>query len=302
MDNSKEFTLLERIAISTIWGLCRFVSVLPSWFVNNVLTEFVYFILYKCCRYRVSVVDMNLRNSFPEKSAEELLTIRRDFYVYLSEIMISTILLAGDKAHDIILHQPQHSEDLEKLKELTKGTSWVGLGAHYGLWEYFLLWGACSDQVMLAVYHPLSSKIFGEIYRRFRTKPNVIQKPLSHTVRFCLENKNGVDGKNIFIGLAADQRPPRRPNSKWYTFLNQDTIFFDGGEKIALKLHLPVVFLYQHRVKRGCYEFRYKLLYDGKEEIEPNVITDRYVAELESVIRDNPAIWLWSHRRWKHKK
>ena len=36
------------------------------------------------------------------------------------------------------------------------------------------------------------------------------------------------------------------------------------------------------------------------EEVEPNEITRRYVVALESMIREHPELWLWSHKRWKH--
>ncbi|MFR9555685.1 MAG: lauroyl acyltransferase, partial [Rikenellaceae bacterium] len=78
------------------------------------------------------------------------------------------------------------------------------------------------------------------------------------------------------------------------------TIFFAGGEKIALNLNLPVYFIYQTRVGRGRYEFGYELIHDGVESVEPYEITRRYVEKLEAVIRANPHLWLWSHRRWKH--
>jgi KDO2-lipid IV(A) lauroyltransferase len=29
-------------------------------------------------------------------------------------------------------------------------------------------------------------------------------------------------------------------------------------------------------------------------------LTRKYVRWLESVIREEPDMWLWSHRRWKH--
>ena len=102
--------------------------------------------------------------------------------------------------------------------------------------------------------------------------------------------------------LIADQNPPKRPDSHWFRFLNQDTIFFDGGEKLALRCHLPVYFVRMDRLRRGRYEMSFVPLYDGVEEVAPNEITERYVRELERVICEQPELWIWSHRRWKHKR
>ena len=104
------------------------------------------------------------------------------------------------------------------------------------------------------------------------------------------------------MGLIADQNPPRRPDSHWFRFLNQDTIFFDGGEKLALKCRLPVYFVRLERRRRGCYEMSFVPIYDGEEPVGPNEITERYVRLLEAEIRRCPELWIWSHKRWKHKR
>ena len=109
-------------------------------------------------------------------------------------------------------------------------------------------------------------------------------------------------GQRIGIGLIADQNPPLRPNSHWFRFLNQDTVFFDGIEKMALKFHMPVYFCRQRRLRRGFYELEFVKLYDGEERVEPNEITGRYVRQLEQDIMADPGMWLWSHRRWKHHR
>ena len=46
----------------------------------------------------------------------------------------------------------------------------------------------------------------------------------------------------------------------------------------------------------------FDLLYDGEEAVEPNEITERYVRRLEAEIVAQPELWIWSHRRWKHKR
>ena len=56
------------------------------------------------------------------------------------------------------------------------------------------------------------------------------------------------------------------------------------------------------RLRRGRYEMSFDLLYDGEEAVEPNEITERYVRRLEAEIVAQPELWIWSHRRWKHKR
>lgn len=56
------------------------------------------------------------------------------------------------------------------------------------------------------------------------------------------------------------------------------------------------------RVRRGFYEMSFECIYDGEEEVAEHEITERYVRRLESMIRERPELWMWSHRRWKHKR
>ncbi|MFR9554474.1 MAG: lysophospholipid acyltransferase family protein, partial [Rikenellaceae bacterium] len=251
----------QRIMLEAVWFCCRVVAILPHWFRYYILADIVYFLTYRCFRYRVKVVRQNLKNSFPELSDKERAKICRKFYHYLSEVGISTISLAGGDPSKTVLRNVEQQQ-IYKLKEITAGQSWVALTAHYGLWEYLGFWGDCANQALIAVYHPLRNKVFGELFERLRIFKNVEVVAIKDTIRYCLEHQDGINGMNYILGLIADQNPPRRPNSKWFTFLNQETIFFDGGEKIALKLKLPVYFIYQKRVGRGRYEFGYEFIHD----------------------------------------
>ena len=301
MSKSNKLTLWQRFSAYMIWIICRIIAFAPRWVKYNIYAKFVYLLIYRCIRYRVKIVNRNLRFSFPDKSEKEIAKIRDKFYVILSEMMISTISLSGYKPEKQVLHQPQQTDSIERLKAETKGKSWVALTAHYGLWEYFMFWTKYSDQHLVAVYHKLENPTFEALFKNLRNVDNVTVVPINETVRYCLEHKDGVNGQNYVIGLIADQNPPRRPNSAWYKFLNQDTIFFDGGEKIARKLSLPVYFVYQRRIKPGIYEFDYEPIHNGIDEIESGEITRKYVELLEQKILEAPHMWLWTHRRWKHK-
>ena len=65
---------------SLVWGCCRLIGAMPHWLRYYVLQDTIYFIVYKCLRYRVGVVTENLRNSFPDRPMAEIKRIRRSFY------------------------------------------------------------------------------------------------------------------------------------------------------------------------------------------------------------------------------
>jgi KDO2-lipid IV(A) lauroyltransferase len=300
--NRTEMTLLQRAELELLWLWAWLFAVMPYWFKYYVVENLLYFLLCYVLRYRRKVVRRNLRNSFPEKSERELAEICRRFYRTLAELFVDTINMAhmsADKARTVLT-----VKGLEEHRAAVKGRDWIALTAHYGCWEYCSYWGLYeASQMLVAVYHPLRSVVMERFYQRLRNYENSTTVAMKECLRFYLRNREtGIDGKNLVMGLIADQNPPRRPDSHWFRFLNQDTIFFDGGEKLALRCHLPVYFVRMERLQRGRYQMSFELLYDGEEEVTPNEITERYVRRLEAVIVERPELWIWSHRRWKHKR
>lgn len=300
MKSSVKMNFFQRLQLETLWYSCRAFAVLPYWFRYFVVENVVFFVLYYCLRYRMKVVKGNLRNSFPQKGNLELLRIRRKFYRTLSEIFVDTVSLAGVNSAKKMIRFPNAAEQ----SAATAGRDWIAMMAHFGCWEYGSFWGLCDPtQVIVAVYHPLRNVVMEEFYQRLRQRHNTMTVAMHDCLRFYLRNREtGIDGKNIAIGLIADQNPPRRPDSHWFRFLNQDTLFFDGGEKLAVKCGLPVYFARMDRVRRGYYEMTFEQIYDGTEQVAEYEITERYVRRLEAMIEARPELWMWSHRRWKHKR
>ena len=297
-----ELTPMQRIGLEALWLGARVFAAMPYWFKYYVVETLIFVLLRYCLRYRMKVVKTNLRNSFPEKDERELAVIRRRFYRTLAEIFVDTINLAGltpEKGRSLLT-----VKGLEEQKERVGGRDWIAMTAHFGCWEYCSFWGLYDPtQIVVAVYHPLRSRIVEAFYQRLRNGDYATTVAMKESLRFYLRNRaGGIGGRNLVMGLIADQNPPRRPDSRWFRFLNQDTIFFDGGEKLALRCQLPVYFVKMERLRRGRYEMSFELIYDGKEEVAEYEITQRYVRMLEAEIRRRPELWMWSHRRWKHKR
>ena len=293
---------MQRIGLESLWLGARVFAAMPYWFKYYVVENLIFVLLRYCLRYRMKVVKTNLRNSFPEKDERELAVIRRRFYRTLAEIFVDTINLAGltpEKGRSLLT-----VKGLEEQKERVGGRDWIAMTAHFGCWEYCSFWGLYDPtQIVVAVYHPLRSRIVEAFYQRLRNGDYATTVAMKESLRFYLRNRaGGIGGRNLVMGLIADQNPPRRPDSRWFRFLNQDTIFFDGGEKLALRCQLPVYFVNMERLRRGRYEMSFELIYDGKEEVAEYEITQRYVRMLEAEIRRRPELWMWSHRRWKHKR
>ncbi len=298
MDNN--LTYFQKIRLELLWYSCRFFAILPYHFRYYVVENIIFTILY-LMRYRMAVVKENLRNSFPDKSEKELRKIRHDSYWTLAEIFVDTISMAGLNGEG---RRVINITNLEEHREKVLGTDWIAMAAHFGCWEYYSFWGAFEpSQMLVAVYHPMSNPVFEAFYRRLRTNDYSTTVSMNNCLRYYVKNGGGkMDGKNIVMGLISDQNAPLRPDSHWFRFLNQDTLFFDGGAKLALRYKLPTFFIKMERSRRGRYDLTFDMIYDGKEELEVNELIERYVRRLETMIENDPGLWMWSHRRWKFKK
>ncbi len=282
-----------------LWS-CRLAGMLPDWFLYHCLLDVLYFLLYRVARYRVSITRENLSRSFPEKSVQELREIERKFYYNLAEVFIDTIDLAGISRAD--LEKRVVFTDLDEQRKRTAGRNWIAMMAHYGCWEYYnsyMLYDP--DCVIAGAYHPLHNEAFDCFFKTLRSRFGMIPVPMHELPRYYIRHSEGIDGRSLILGLIADQNPPKTEHSHWYRFLGQPTIFFPGAEKLARRFHLPIYFLQIEKPARARYRLHFDEIYDGTEEVDEHEITARYVTKLEEMIRRRPELWMWSHKRWKHR-
>jgi KDO2-lipid IV(A) lauroyltransferase len=99
--------------------------------------------------------------------------------------------------------------------------------------------------------------------------------------------------------LAADQTPPWF-HPFWTIFMNQEAQFFDGPAKLAQRFDQPVIFQHIRRIRRGYYESWFEVMIEQPRKHSQEEIIMAYVRKVEEVINNEPELYLWSHRRWKH--
>lgn len=293
-DNSLTFT--QKIGLETLWIICRGFALLPHCIRHYFFGTICYLLLCYVLRYRRRVIMDNLRRSFPDKSEKELQKICRGTYKNLTEQIINMISQAG--VSDKTLMHRMKVNDADKIQKEIGNRSVIMLTAHFGPWEAGSTVSlVVPDQTFVAVYHKLTNPVIDELMKRIRSHTNVELVDMKRTMRHFVDNR---DKRPMAMGLIADQNPVLRANMHWYKFLHQWTAFFEGGETLALKYHLPVYYFSPKRLSAGHYEGKFTLIYDGEEQVEPYTITERYVRLLENDINAHPEMWMWSHRRWKH--
>lgn len=263
------------------------------------LSDVICFLIYNVIGYRKKVVFENLKNSFPEKSNKELKHIEKQFYHYLCDLFLETLKTLTISKEEAIKRCRFSEQTLKILNDLSENKqSCILVMGHYGNWEWagnsFSL--QCKQQLYV-IYHPLSNKNFDKLMYDMRTQFGTKLYAMKDTMREMIRNRNEINA-TAFI---ADQTPAPE-HAYWTTFLNQDTPVFWGTEKIAQKLNYPVIYITIKKVKRGYYIIDSEVLVAEPKNTKEGEISEMHTRKLEKDIISQPEIWLWSHRRWKHKK
>jgi len=282
-----------------IFSVINYLITLLPLQVLYLFSDFFYLILYYLAGYRRKVVAANLRNAFPEKSEVERRKIERRFYRHLSDLIVETLKATHMSPEQI--SQRFAVRGLSGIDPLYKdGKSIIALCSHYNNWEWFSAVQLATPFRILTSYKPLKNKYFDQFILNLRTKFGTWVSPMQYILRDLLKFRN--EKILTMSGFIADQAPPPDEHAYWTTFLNQETGFFRGAEKLAVKYDMPVIFVNINKIKRGYYEMVFEIVTEHPGKEAPDFITSLYAEMLEAVIREKPEYWLWSHRRWKHKK
>lgn len=265
-----------------------------------VLGRGIYLLMAYVVRYRKRVVMENLRNSFPEKPDTEIVRLARQFYWHFAQVMVETIKLAAMPAAElkkrVLFRNPEVME-----RHFAAGRTVLGLSSHAGNWEWVLTSGAVWLSAHAdGVYKPLSNPFFEHFLYQLRTRTGAGLIPMRDTLRDMLQRK----GEVRVVSMLSDQAAGPEDRPFWTTFMHQDAGFYTSTERLAGRFRCPVVYVSIRRVRRGYYEIILTELYDGNSPLEPNTfpITAAFVQQLEQDIHLYPADYLWTHRRWKHKR
>jgi len=289
-----------KIVYCLLYDLWYALSVLPMW-VHYLLSDLLCVIIYRLVGYRIKVVRKNLRESFPEKSEQELRRVECQFYHWFCDYLAETVKLSTISRRQMRRRMVfKGTEQVDALLE--QGRSCAIYLGHYCNWEWVTslpLWvspkGQCGQ-----IYHPLENKWFDRMSLRFRQRLGAVCIPMAETLRRLLQYRE--EGQPVVIGYISDQVPFWNNIHHWCQFLNHDTPVLTGTERLARKTGHAVFYLDIQRVKRGYYEATFKLITLEPKTMGEYEITDAYFRMLEASIRRAPQYWLWSHNRWKRTR
>lgn len=263
------------------------------------LSDGICFILYRIIGYRKEVVRSNIRQAFPTKTKKERLQIEKKFYRHLSDLFLEIIKSMGMSKHEMLKRFQVKNIEVLKSFEQKKRSVFLVCG-HYASWEWMMSLGYHIEHKGYGIYRPISNPYFDALIKRIRSRHDAYMIPQKQAVAIIKEKE--ISNELGIYGFASDQSPRPKPMSYWRTFLGIYVPVYNGAERLATELDIPVVFAKIKRVKRGYYQTEFKLLTADPKALKKNEITDLFTQWLEEQIREDPSQYFWTHKRFKYAK
>ncbi|WP_163395630.1 lysophospholipid acyltransferase family protein [Flavobacterium limi] len=286
--------LVYILAYPLLW----LISILPFkifyWFSNC-----VYVLVYYVIGYRKKVVRANLTLALPHLNDAERKKVEKKFYQHMCDMfleMIKTMSISPEE-----MEKRFHVTNIDLILDYAKkGKSVILVASHYASYEWLLTINPKLGFQGVAVYKKLANPYFDRLIRKIRSKYNTELIPTKQAIPMMAQNQR--DGKLSLYGLASDQSPKLDRIFHSNDFMGIEVPVHTGAEMLAKKYDLSVIMVKVKKVKRGYYEATFLSLADNPKDYEDFKITEMYIREVEKQIYEAPEYYLWTHKRWKHKK
>lgn len=276
--------LFSRLPYGALHGISALVAVLAS----------------KVFGYRRTVIRGNIERSFPDRSTAEHRRIERDYYRHFADITLESIknfTITDSEARSRMEHVGVEAFN----PYMQAGRSVLIAGGHFNNWELYAM--TANQNVphdVMAVYKRLSNPTMDEEVRASRQRFGLEMVRTVDAQAWMDEHAQGGRPKAVVMGF--DQSPADPHKSWWNSFLGQETAWYFGLEKWARQYDMPVIYGHIRKSKRGVYITDYELVTDAPRTLPEGAVLQRCIDLLEKDIIETPHQWLWSHKRWKHRR
>jgi KDO2-lipid IV(A) lauroyltransferase len=255
-------------------------------------------LVYHVFGYRKKVVRSNLRLAFPTYSEAELKRIEKASYKHMCDMfleMMKTMSISRKEMEKRFVFK--NMEDYYEIEK--RGNSIALLLAHYASYEWVISMNSKLNIAGYAVYKRINNKYFDKLIQKIRARFNTTLIRTRDTTSVI--TANAIAGKRSVYGLISDQSPQLKAKVHWNTFMGVNVPVFTGGEFLARKYGMDVIYLKVTKVRRGYYEAEFQLITDDIRNVPKHQITEMFLRKVEQQIKEAPEYYLWTHKRWKHK-
>lgn len=289
---------MQLLLFLVVYPVLLLLSFLP-FRILYILSDIVCFFVYRIFSYRKTVVRENLAIALPHLSEKQRLEIEKKSYKHLCDMfleMIKTMSISPSEIEKRFVYK-----NLEVYNALeAEGKSISLLCAHYASYEWAVSLNSKIGIKGYAIYKKLNNKYFDKLVRKIRSKFNATLIHIKETVNIIEKNYN--DNKKCLYGFASDQSPQLKLSNYWGKFMGIEVPIYIGAEVLSKKYDMNMIFLKVKKVKRGYYEAEFEVLSNNVNEIPDFEIMDVFLKKVEQQILEEPAYYLWTHRRWKHRE
>lgn len=293
----ERFDRRERFWGSVVYGVMWMLGQLPD-FVHYFMADIIAFMVRRVMRYRVEVVEDNLRHAFPEVDDEEIDSLVARYYRHLGDLAVEYVMMAGFGRRRFLRHVSlKGAEVLRGIYADGVPNTFMVLG-HFGNWEWYTGLQVLLPETRFYVLYQRQSRVWNYVFYRIRSKFGARLLDKETAPRQIIGMRKSPESKtHIFV---ADQVPSADNVHLFLPFLHRNTATFTGMERLARALHAPVVYISSRQPRRGRYEVQVDLLTEDASTLPENDLTVDFMARLERDIMAQPELWLWSHKRWKY--
>lgn len=287
---------MQLLIFVLVYPFLWLISILPDR-LFYAFSDLSYFLVYRIFEYRKKVVRDNLSLVFPEKPSEEIKKIEKNFFRHLCDLFLEMVKTMNlNKAQ---IAKRFVFKNLEVVQELEKSNSILMVCSHYANWEWNVSLNNHVNSKGYAVYQKIGNVHFDKWIKKLREGWNTTLITQQQTVKTVLRNK--ADGITGIYGMVSDQSPQVGRAQYWSEFMGIKVPVFNGAEVMARKMDLAVVFLKVSKVKRGYFEAEFIPITTSGSQTKEHEITETFLRLTELQIKEEPAYYLWTHRRWKHR-
>ncbi|MDY2917505.1 MAG: acetyltransferase [Muribaculaceae bacterium] len=293
---------MKKLGFLLLEGLLFLVALLPFWVLYG-LADVIYVLVHYVARYRRRMVRANLSACFPDMSEKERRAIERRFYRNFADYIVESIKLLH--VSDKTMRRHISIEGTENVSAiLGEGRSVCCYFSHTFNWEWapaitLYMPAAVADGVLFAqIYRPLRNKEFDALMLKVRSRFGSESISKRTTLRRMIELKRA--GILSVTGYMSDQKPSHGDPIHIVRFLGRRTAVITGTETLARRMGQGVVFFDMHKERRGHYRLVIRPMAADASATEQYELTNHYFRLLEEAITRDPALWLWTHNRWKN--
>ena len=289
---------MQFIVFILIYPIIWLISILP-FRVLYIISDLFYVLIYHIIGYRKKVVRQNIAMALPHLSEKERLTIEKKSYHHLCDMFLEMMKTMSISEKEIdkrfVFTNMEFYQNMEK-----KQKSIALMCAHYASYEWVISMNKYITYEGFAIYKKVNNKYFDKLVKDIRSKFRATLITTKETIP-VIEKNIKTNHLGIY-GFASDQSPQATKAYHWNKFMGIETPVHTGAEMLAKRFDMNVIFLRVKKVKRGFYEATFEPMFENPKEVPNYEISDEFLRRVEKQIYDAPEFYLWTHKRWKHKR